>query len=164
MGFNAGPPMVPSAYNNNVQIFQSSGGTSIALLNEMIHNARVVPVDNRAHLPGAVRLWNGDSRGHWEGDTLVIETTNFMPRGTGSIAIREAEGMKLKLIEKFTRTSADALIYEYTIVEPTTWTQPWTVQLPMTRSTEFMYEYACHEGNHAMMNMLSAARAQEKKK
>ena len=161
MGFNAGPPMVPSAYNNNVHIFQSP--TQIAFLNEMIHNTRIVPVDGRPHLPGSVRLWAGDPRGRWEGDTFVIESTNFQGSGTGSIAVREADGLKLHLVERFTRTSPDTLVYEYTINDPSTWVQPWTVQIPMTRSSERMFEYACHEGNHAMMNMLSAARAQEKK-
>jgi hypothetical protein len=160
MGFNAGPPMVPSAYNNNVHIFQTP--TQIGFLNEMVHNARIVAVDGRPHLPSSVRQWAGDPRGHWEGDTLVIETTNFRAEGTGSIAVRETDGRRLKLTERFTRRDANTLIYEFTVDDPTTWTKPWVVQVPMTRFSQPMYEYACHEGNHAMINMLSGARAQGK--
>jgi hypothetical protein len=155
LGFNSGPPMLPSAYNNNVQIFQTP--ENVVLLNEMVHNARVVPLDGRPHLPSSVRQWVGDSRGHWEGDTLVIETTNFA-RETAF----QNSGPNLRLTERFSRQDADTLLYEFTVNDPSTWTQPWTAQVPMTLSTEPIYEYACHEGNYGMMNLLSAARAAEK--
>jgi hypothetical protein len=142
LGFNSGPPMLPSAYNNNLQIVQNAD--HLVLLNEMVHNARIVPLDGRPHVPPGVRQWVGDSRGHWEADTLVVETTNF------------------RLTERFKRVEARTLHYEFTVNDPTTWTAPWTAQIPMTKSEEPLYEYACHEGNYGMMNLLSAARAVEK--
>jgi hypothetical protein len=160
MGFNAGPPMAPSAYNNNVQIFQTT--TEIAFLNEMVHNARILYLDGRPHLRPEVRLWAGDSRGHWEGDTLVVDTTNFSDKGTGQIILNSAADENLHLTERFTLKDKDTLIYEFVVDDPTAWTRPWTVQLPMTRSDQPLYEYACHEGNHAMENMLSGARANER--
>jgi hypothetical protein len=144
--------MLPSAYNNNVQIFQNKD--TVVLLNEMVHNARVVPLDGRAHVANGVRQWVGDSRGHWEGDTLVLETTNFL----GETAFQNSSAT-LKLTEKFTRVDKDTLLYEFTVNDPTTWTKPWTVQVPMVKSDESLYEYACHEGNYGMTNLLSAARA-----
>jgi hypothetical protein len=159
MGFNAGPPMAPSAYNNNVQIFQA--GQTVALLNEMVHNARIIQMDGRAHLPQSVRQWAGDSRGRWDGDTLVIETTNFNEHGTGQVILSGASSADMVLVERFTRTDATNLMYEFTVTDPAGWTAPWTVQLPMVKSSEPMYEYACHEGNHAMLNMLSGARAKD---
>jgi hypothetical protein len=155
LGFNSGPPMLPSAYNNNVQIFQNHD--NVVLLNEMVHNARVIPLDGRPHLPSSVRQWVGDSRGHWDGDTLVVETTNFA-RETAF----QNSGPNLRLTERFSRQDADTLLYEFTVNDPSTWTQPWTAQVPMTLTTEPLYEYACHEGNYGMMNLLSAARAVEK--
>ncbi len=159
MGFNAGPPMAPSAYNNNVHILQTAN--HVSLLNEMIHNARIVPFDSRVPPPPHVRLWAGYSRARWDGDTLVIETTNFRPEGTGQVALRGMSGDQLKLTERFTRASADMLLYEFTVDDPGTWVRPWTVQLPMMLSDEPIYEYACHEGNYGMMNMLSGARAKD---
>jgi len=147
--------MMPSAYNNNVQIFQTRD--HVALLNEMVHNARIVPMDNRAQMPQSVRQWVGDSRGRWDGDTLVVETTNFL----GETAFPNS-GRDLHLTERFKRVDADTLLYEFTVDDPATYTRPWTVQMPMTRSNEPMYEYACHEGNYGMMNLLSAARSVEK--
>jgi hypothetical protein len=152
LGFNSGPPMLPSAYNNNVQIFQTDG--HVALLNEMVHNARIIAMDGRPHLPGSVRQWVGDSRGRWQGDTLVVETTNFR----GETAFPNS-GPNLRLTERFSRADANTLLYEFTVDDPSTWVKPWTVQVPMTRSTEPMYEYACHEGNYGMMNLLTAARS-----
>jgi hypothetical protein len=152
LGFNSGPPMLPSAYNNNVQIFQNKD--TVVLLNEMVHNARVVPVDGRAHLSKDVRQWVGDSRGRWEGDTLVIHTTNFL----GETAFQNSSA-SLQLTEKFTRVDQDTLLYEFTVNDPSTWTKPWTAQVPMVKSDESLYEYACHEGNYGMTNLLSAARA-----
>jgi hypothetical protein len=161
VGFNSGPPMNPSAYNNMVQIMQSS--TYVVLLNEMIHNARIIPLDGRPHLPATVHQWVGDSRGHWEGDTLLVETTNFRSDsipGPGGATSTDPENARL--VERFTRTKADTLQYEYTITDAHTWTRPWTVRFPMTKSTDQIYEYACHEGNYSMPNRLSAARAGER--
>jgi len=152
LGFNSGPPMLPSAYNNNVQIFQNKD--TVVLLNEMVHNARVVPLDGRGHLGNGVRQWVGDSRGRWEGDTLVIETTNFL----GETAF-QGSSASLHLTEKFRRVDADTLLYEFTVKDPSTWTKPWTAQVPMVKSDDHLYEYACHEGNYGMTNLLSAARA-----
>ncbi|MEQ1870359.1 MAG: hypothetical protein ABL961_10080 [Vicinamibacterales bacterium] len=160
MGFNAGPPMAPSAYNNNVHILQTPD--HVALLNEMIHNTRIVPLNAHPALPERVRLWAGESKGHWEGDTLVVVTTNFRPEGTGQVALRGSSGDQMKLTERFTRSGPNDLIYEFTVDDPGTWVRPWTVQMPMTRSDEPIYEYACHEGNYGMMNMLSGARAKER--
>jgi hypothetical protein len=134
----------------------------VMLLNEMIHNARVIPIGERPALPARLRLWAGQSRGRWEGDTLIVVTTNFRPEGTGQVALRGMSGDKLRLTERFTRTAPDTLIYEFTVEDPDTWVAPWTVQLPMTKIDEPIYEYACHEGNYAMINMLSGARAQDK--
>jgi hypothetical protein len=150
LGFNAGPPMLPSAYNNNVQIVQTPG--HVVLHNEMVHNARVVPLAGTP-APGNVPQWNGHSRGRWDGDTLVIETKGFK----GETSFQNSTD-KLLLIERFTRVDADTLLYEFTVNDPTTWTKPWTAQVPMTRSDEQMYEYACHEANYGMENLLKGAR------
>ena len=159
LGFNAGPPMLASAYNNNVQLFQSPG--YVALLNEMVHAARIVPTGGGPH--GTLRLWSGDSRGRWEGDTLVIDTTNFRDEGTGVLNQR-LQGMdkNLHLVERFKRVDADTLLYEFTVDDPTVWTKPWTVRLPMTKAPDLMFEYACHEGNYAMTGILAGTRADEK--
>ena len=154
LGFNSGPPMTPSAYNNNVQIFQTAG--HVAILNEMVHNARIIPLDNRPHLPASLRQWVGDSRASWEGDTLVVETRNFL--GETSLAGSSAN---MHLVERFTRLDDDTLLYEFTVIDPTTWSGPWTAQVLMTQSDQPLYEYACHEGNYAMASSLSGARAME---
>jgi hypothetical protein len=153
LGFNSGPPMAPGAYNNNVQIFQTAG--YVALLNEMVHDIRLVPMDGRPH--GNIRQWLGESRGRWDGDTLVVDTTNFH-RGT-SLAGSTAT---MHLVERFTRIDAGMLLYEFTVNDPSTWTKPWTAQLSMKKSQDQIYEYACHEGNYAMLNMLAGARTREK--
>jgi hypothetical protein len=169
LGFNSGPPIIPGGYNQNIQLFQTRD--YVVIHNEMVHNARIVPLDGRPHLPTHLRQWNGDSRGRWEGDTLVVTTTNFMSTGTGTLMLdgnRARPGVgwspdeNLTLIERFKRADSDTLIYEFTITDPTVWTKPWTVSLPMTRSDEPLYEYACHEGNYGMRNILSGARAAEK--
>ena len=147
--------MVPSAYNNNVQLLQSRD--YVVLLNEMVHNARIVPLDGRPHAPNTIRQYTGDSRGRWEGDTLVVETTNFL-RET---AFRGSSA-NLHLVERFTRVDAQTLLYEFTVTDPTTWTRPWTARVPMSKTTEPLYEYACHEGNYAMPSLLTGARVQEK--
>jgi hypothetical protein len=154
IGFNAGPPMMPLAYNNNVQLFQTAD--TVVILTEMIHDARVVPLDGRAHLNPAVRQWLGSSRGRWEGDTLVVETRNF----TSKTAFR-GTGENLRLVERFTRRSADMLLYEFTVDDPSTFTRPWTAQIPMTRISGPLYEFACHEGNYGLANILAGARAEE---
>jgi hypothetical protein len=153
LGFNAGPPMLPSAYNNNVQIVQTPG--YVVLHNEMVHNARVVPLDGRPH--GTVPQWNGQSRGRWEGDTLVVETTKFK----GETAFQNSSE-DLHLVERFTRVDADTLVYEFTVTDPATWTKPWTAQVPMMRTDDLIYEYACHEANYGMTNLLKGARFVEK--
>jgi hypothetical protein len=154
LGSNAGPPMTPGAYNNNFQLFQNRD--FVVIVNEMIHEARIIPMDGRPH--GQIPQWKGDSRGHWEGDTLVIDTINFKRETNlpGSDA-------NMHLTERFTRTGPDTLIYEFTVNDPTTWTRPWTAQVPMAKNPEPMYEYACHEGNYALPGILAGARADEKR-
>ena len=155
VGFNSGPPMMPSAYNNYVQLIQAPD--HVVIFNEMIHDARVVPLDGRPHLPARIRQWMGDSRGRWEGETLVVETANFSDRTRFRGSTEQ-----LRLTERFTRVDADTLRYEFTVDDPTTFTRPWTARIPMTRSNGVLYEYACHEGNYGITNILSGARAQEK--
>ena len=153
MGLNAGPPMMPGAYNNNVQLFQTP--EYVVIFTEMVHDARIVPMDGRPFLN--IPQWKGESRGHWEGDTLVVETKNFKRETSlpGSSA-------STHLIERFTRSDANTLLYEFTVTDPTTWTRPWTAVVPMARSEDPIYEYACHEGNHALAGILAGARADEK--
>ena len=148
-------PILPGPYNNNVQIIQAAG--HVAILNEMIHEHRIVPLDGRPHLAQNMRQWLGDSRGHWEGDTLVVDTTNFSPK----FDFRGAN-VRLHVIERFTRIAADTLQYEFTVDDPTIWTKPWTAVMPMRKSAEEIYEYACHEGNFALKNVLAGARTAEK--
>ena len=152
MGFNSGPPMEPSAYNNNVQIFQTPD--HVLMLNEMVHNARFVPLDARPHLPASLRQWSGDSRARWEGDTLVVETTNFL-RETAL----DGSSEDMHLVERFTRLDADRLLYQFTVSDPATWADSWTAQVQMTNTDELLYEYACHEGNYSMTTALNGARA-----
>jgi len=152
-GFNSGPPMLPAAYNMNVQIFQTAD--HVVILNEMVHNARIVPLDGSDH--GTVPMWTGVSRGQWEGDTLVVETKNFL-RETSFRNSSE----NLHLVERFRRMSDDVLLYSFTVTDPTTWTQPWSVELPMRLSDLPLFEYACHEGNYGMDGTLTGARAVEK--
>jgi hypothetical protein len=151
----AGPPILPSAYNNNIRIVQGAG--YVAILNEMIHDVRIIPLDNRPHLPQNVRLWMGDSRGRWEGNTLVIDTTNF----TDKTNFRGADE-NLHLIERFTRTGDNLLLYQFTVDNETAFTRSWTAEVPMTKSESPMFEYACHEGNYSLLNVLAGARAEEK--
>ena len=151
----AGPPITPTAYNNNVQITQGDG--YVALLIEMGHEARIIPTDGRPHLPPDVLLWKGDSRGHWEGDTLVVETTNFSNKNSF-----RGSSETMKLIERFRRADADTLIYQFTVEDPDTWARPWTVEIPVTKSRGQLFEYACHEGNYGMAGGLAGARAEEK--
>jgi hypothetical protein len=153
IGFNSGPPMTPGAYNNNVQIVQAPG--VVVILNEMVHNARIVPTDGRPH--GTLRRWSGDSRGRWEGDTLVVETINF--RRETSLQGSTAD---TRLLERFTRLDANTVKYEFTVSDPGSYIRPWSAMVPLVRISEPIYEYACHEGNYALPNILAGARAKEK--
>jgi hypothetical protein len=151
----AGPPMIPGGYNNNYQIVQGPGYVTIVV--EMIHDVRTISTDGRPHLPATVRQWMGDPRGHWEGNTLVVDTTNF----TDKTNFR-GSGENLHLIERFTRTGPNQLMYEFTVNDPASFTRPWTVQIPMAKTDGPLFEYACHEGNYGMEGMLRGARQQER--
>ncbi len=146
--------MLPQAYNNNMQIVQTPN--EVMILIEMVHDVRIVPLDGRPHLPAAITQWHGDPRGHWEGDTLVVESTNF-----SSKVEFQNSGENQHLVERFTRTGPDTLQYEFTVEDASTWERPWTVSFPMTRGDEPVYEFACHEGNYGLKYILSAARALE---
>jgi hypothetical protein len=146
--------MLPSAYNNNLQLVQTPG--FVVIVTEMIHEARIVPVDGRPHLPPHLRAWMGDSRGRWEGDTLVVDTTNFSDEADFLGA-----GNQLRLTERFTRIDADTIDYRFTVEDETTWTRPWTVAVPLTRTDDRIYEYACHEANYSLKSMLGIARSNE---
>ncbi len=154
LGFNAGPPFTPSAYNNNMQLFQTPD--HVVVMTEMVNTSRVIPLDGTPHLDPEVLQWSGDSRGYWEGETLVVETRNFDAkrkwRGTTSSA---------RLVERFTRVDADTLEYQFTVTDPETWTSPWTASVPLRLNPEPMFEYACHEGNYSMPVMLGGARVEE---
>ena len=151
----AGPPMLPTGYNSNYQIVQTPG--YVVILVEMIHDARVIPLDGRPHLAGGIRQWLGDARGHWDGNTLVVDTTNF----SGKTAFR-GSSESLHLIERFTRTDAETIRYEFTVDDPATFTRAWTAEIPMRRTQGPIYEYACNEGNYALTDILAGARAEEK--
>ena len=152
MGFNSGPPMEPRAYNNNVQVFQTED--YVVLLTEMVHDARIVPLDGRDQLPGDLRQWSGSSRAHWDGDTLVVETTNFL-RETSFM--RGGSTRNLHLTERLTRVAPDTLLYDVRVNDPTTWTRPWSYAVPMQKNPDPLYEYACHEGNYGLYNILAGA-------
>jgi hypothetical protein len=152
----AGPPMLPSFYNNEYQIVQTP--STVAIVVEMIHDVRIIPIDGHPHLPGSIRQWMGDSRGHWEGNTLVVDTTNF----TDKTRFRGADE-NLHLTERLTRVNPNMVLYEFTVDDPTAFTKPWTAQIPMTKTKGPVFEYACHEGNYAMVDILAGARAAEKK-
>jgi hypothetical protein len=151
----SGPPMVPGPYNNNYQIIQTRDYVAIDV--EMIHDVRIIPLDGRPHRPSSIRRWMGDSVGHWEDDTLVVDTTNF----TDKTHFRGAD-QNLHVIERFTRTGENALRYRFTVDDPTAFTKPWTGEIVMTHAPGPIYEYACHEANYSLANMLSAARVEEK--
>jgi hypothetical protein len=154
--------VLPVIYNNGNVIVQAPG--YVAFVNEMIHETRVIPLDGRPHLQSDIKLWMGDSRGRFEGTTLVVETTNLTDRtGIGLNGGGGRHSDALEVTERFTRIDDDTISYSMTIDDPQTWTQPWTVQFPLERDDEYgMYEYACHEGNYAMFNILSGARADER--
>jgi len=149
--------MLPGQYGNSYEIVQAPG--FVAIRYEMVHETRVIPLDGRTHASGSLRMDMGDARGHWEGDTLVVETTNFKGRS----AYRNANPDTLKLVEKFTRTGANGIEWSVTVDDPSTWTRPWTFAIPLTATDkEPVFEYACHEGNQAIYNILRASRASEK--
>ena len=146
---------LPTLYNNNMQIFQAPG--YVAILHEMVHDVRVIPLDGRPHVASGVRQWLGDSRGHWDGGTLVVETTNFSDKTNF-----RGSGANLHLIERFTRLGPDTVGYEVTMNDPTTWTRSWTAALPMRPAEGVIYEYACHEANMGLFDILEVARDEEK--
>jgi hypothetical protein len=159
--------MFPAGYNNAYQIFQTPG--YVVIFSEMIHEVRAIPLDGRPHLPDSIRQWNGDSVGHWEGDTLVVDTTNY--NGKGMIATSAAtarirgihQSEALHVVERFKRADANTISYEVTIDDPNMYSAPWKVSMPLTRNSSYqIYEYACHEGNYAMEDILRAGRAKEK--
>ena len=152
---NFGIPRLQAGYNSYLQIIQSPG--YVTIMNEMAHDARIIPLDGRPRLDARIRVWNGDSRGHWEGDTLVIDTTNFSPKS-------EFMGSheNLRLTERITRVGPEILNYEFTVNDPTMWTAPWTAMIPLKLKNEAIYEYACHEGNDAIPNMLRGHRFEER--
>jgi hypothetical protein len=163
----SGPPFLPGNYNNYYQIVQSPG--MVAILSEMGHQARMIPLVNgpasQRRLPRNLRQWAGDSVGHWEGETLVIETANFRASDQSRFGV-QYDGMSdenLRVIERLTRTGPNTLTYRATVIDPTVYVQPWTVEFPLERTTNSLLEYACHEGNYAMAGILSGARAQEKR-
>jgi hypothetical protein len=152
----AGPPMMPQGYNSNYHIVQSAD--NVMILAEMLHDARVIPLDGRPQVSANIRQWMGSSRGRWEGDTLVVETTNFNRK----IAFR-GSSERLRVVERFTRISDDTILYRFTLDDPATWTRPWTAEIPLTKTIGPLFEFACHEGNYGLYNSLSGARAEEKR-
>lgn len=157
VGFNSGPPFVPSLYNNNMQIFQSKD--TAVIMTEMIHDARIVPLVDKPPLHDDIRLWSGDSRGYFDGDTLVVETRNF--NGYRQTFASTGANYDMVLTEKFTRTAYDTVEYEFTIEDPSTFTDKITAIVPMTKVAGQIYEYACHEGNYGMVNILRGERMEE---
>jgi hypothetical protein len=152
--------MMPGFYNHNYQILQTPG--YVTILVEMMHDARIIPLDGRPHLNPQIRQWLGDSRGRWEGSTLVVETTNFTDKAFENGGVTRAFGANQRMVERFTRVGPNAIDYQFTIEEPGTFTRPWTVSAPMTKMETPLYEYACHEGNYSMTGILSGTRADEK--
>jgi len=159
VGFNAGPPFTPSLYNNNMQIFQSKD--TFVIMTEMIHDTRIVSLVERPAISDDIRLWSGDSRGYWDGETLVVETKNFNGMQT-SFASR-GSNIDMLLTEKFTRVSYDTVNYEFTVDDPSTYTDKITAIVPMSKVAGQVYEYACHEGNYGMLNIMRGARVEERR-
>ena len=154
---NEGPPMLPVGYNATLQIVQGPG--YVGIVQEMIHDTRVIPTDGRAHASSNIRQFFGESVGHWEGDTLVVDTTNFndLP------AVGRGASKNLHVVEKFTRTGPETVLYQFTVSDPSTWEKSWSGEYPIGKIDGAVYEYACQEGNYGMANILSGARADEKK-
>ena len=151
-----GPPMLAGAYNNNYQIVQSPG--TVLILVEMLHSPRVIPLDTRPPPPQQVRQLEGSSRGRWDGDTLVIETTKFT-----DVTAFQGASADMKLTERFTRVSDDTLTYRFTVDDPKVWTRPWSAEVPWKKSVGPIFEHACHEGNYSLANLLAGAREDEKR-
>ena len=154
LGFNAGPPITPGGYNQNMHVLQTPN--HVVLVTEMVHTHRIAPLDGRPGLDQDIRQWSGDSRAHWEGDTLVIETRNFNDERRWRGTTRN-----MTLVERLTRVDEDTLEYEYTVTDPETWSSPWTASIPMRMADQPMFEYACHEGNYSMDGILAGHRAAE---
>jgi len=150
-----GSPQLTAGYQSYSRIVQSS--SAVAFETEMIHDTRIIPLDPRPHLPSNVQLWLGDSRGHWEGDTLVVDTTNYKP-----LSFMSASSEKLHVTERFTRSGPETLQYQITINDPETWTKPWSLMIPLQRTSDQIYEYACQEGNIGLEGILAGARAEER--
>jgi hypothetical protein len=148
-----GSPRIGAGYNSYMQIFQTD--KTVVVQQEMIHDARIIPVDGSPHPPANVKLWHGDSRGHWEGDTLVVDTTNYRA------GVLRDNTDKLHVIERFQRTAADYITWTVTFDDPGTWTKPWTVEVPLRHTNDAIFEYACHEGNYGMQGILAGARAED---
>jgi hypothetical protein len=150
---NVGPPLLPTAYNSNLQIVQGTG--YVAIETEEIHDARLIPTDGRRHVPNTIRQWMGDSVGHWEGNTLVVDTTNFTD-------LNPFEGAQnLHVVERLTRVDADTILYQFTVEDPGMWTKPWSGEVPISKIQGQLYEYACHEANYGLANTLRGARVAE---
>ena len=152
----AGPPMLNTGYNSNYQIVQAPG--YVMILVEMIHDVRIIPLDGRPHVSQNIRQWMGDARGHWEGDTLVVETTNF----NGKNPLR-GSSENMRVMERFTRVDADTILYKFTVEDESTWTRTWSAELPMKKTVGPLFEHACHEGNYGLYNTLVGARLEEKR-
>jgi hypothetical protein len=150
-----GSPQLVAGYQSYYQIVQTPG--AVVFLTEMIHDTRIISLDGRPHVPSAIQMWLGDSRGHWDGDTLVVDSTNYKPR-----SFMSASSEKLHVIERFSRSGPETLQYEITINDPDTWTKPWSLMIPLKKSPNPVYEYACHEGNEGLAGILAGARAEEK--
>jgi len=156
MMLGPGPPMMPAGYNADYQIVQGPG--YVMILTEMIHDVRIIPLDGRPHVSRNIRQWMGDSRGHWEGDTLVVETTNF----NGKNPFR-GSSENMRVTERFSRVDADSISYKFTIEDESTWSRPWSAEVPLTKTVGPIFEHACHEGNYGLYNTLVGARLEEKK-
>jgi hypothetical protein len=160
------PPMLPYNYNSNYRIVQTKD--YVAIYVEMIHDTRIIPIDQRKHLPPSVRLWYGDSVGHWEGDTLVVDTTNFIDKSSFyfqlpyQVTTGPFADTNMHVVERFRRIDADTILYQFDVDDPTAYTTPWKGEYTMSASPGPIYEYACHEGNYGLPDVLKGARAQEK--
>ena len=153
--------MIPGFYNHNYQILQTPD--YVVILVEMIHDARIIPLDGRAHLSPRIGQWMGDSRARWEGDTLVVETTNMTPRGDQRVRyLVHAGSEQASVVERFTRVDADRIDYSFTVTDPATYATPWTAEIPMVPLGGEIFEYACHEGNYGLWNILAGARAADR--
>jgi hypothetical protein len=161
--FGATVPMLPEPYNNNYRIVQSPGVVTIAV--EMNHDTRVIPIDGRPPIGSQIAQWTGNSRGRWVGDTLVVETANFKFNEKSRFGVQYLAGLSdehLRVVERFRRTDANTIVYEARIDDPTVFTRPWSIEIPMQRTNEALFEVACHEGNYGMANILSGHRAEER--